>query len=91
MKVKLTNGIRKFSGAQMGRSNQPVSGKCHMQLVKMCSCCGAYDHAGAYWGIDTPLYVCQDSNGNQFFTRAASRNQAKTNILEHNNPITFYR
>lgn len=75
----------------MGRINRAISGKCHLQKIQMCSCCGAYDTGRAYWGLGTPLYVAQDTEGNQFFTRANTRQQAKANVLKQNKSVTFYR
>jgi hypothetical protein len=31
--------------------------KVYQKRVPMCSCCGAYDIGGAYWGCGSPLYV----------------------------------
>lgn len=88
MKIYLTKGYSKY-GAQMGRDNEPVKGKCYLQKLKM-SGCGAYDSGGAYWGIGETLYVCQDSDKNQFFTRAKNRNGAKNIIVRYNKSVTFY-
>jgi len=86
--IKLSKGYSSW-GAQMGRQNMPVSGKCHLQRMRMYD--GAYDCEGAYWGCGEPLYVCQDAEMNQFFIRAKHRSDAKELVREHNGrDITFY-
>jgi len=88
MKIELSNVSSKY-GAPMGRTNREVSGKCYLQQVRFDS--GAYDSGGAYWGFGELLWVCQDSEGNQFFTRAWRREDAKANVLKYNKTVTFYR
>jgi hypothetical protein len=47
-------------GAPMGRSNageKPSKGKIFDRKVPMCTCCGAYDKGGAYFGIGKQLRV----------------------------------
>lgn len=75
-------------GAPMGRNNKPVTGKCRLQYVPLPD---GYDSGGAYFGLGESLYVCEDKEGHQFFTRAVTRNQAKTNIRKYNKSVTFYK
>jgi len=89
MKIELSIGYD-YRGAKMGRMNQPVTGKCHLQKVRMVDG-GAYDYMGAYWGISEPLYVCQDDEGNQFFVRSNSRGGAKKQIQHYNPTVTFFK
>jgi len=47
-------------GAPMGRINvgkKPNDKRVFDCAVPMCSCCGAYDKGGAYWGLDSQLRV----------------------------------
>lgn len=82
-------------GAPMGRVGSDVSGKCRLQLMEMCSCCGCYDKGGAYWGAGNAkigrMYVCEDEDGNQCYTRATSREKAKQHVKQWNENVTFYR
>jgi hypothetical protein len=91
MAIKLTQLSCKY-GAPMGRANDHISGKCKLQKCPMVDG-GAYDNGGAYWGIGTTLWVCQDSEGGFFFVRAKSRNEAKKLIQEDMlaDDVTFYR
>jgi hypothetical protein len=79
-------------GAPMGRPSEPLHGRCAVQLMRMSD--GAYDAGGAYWGCGTPqtgyMYVAQDPDGHQAFTRARSREEAKDNFRKENNGVTFY-
>ena len=89
--IKLSNACSQY-GANMGRLDQPVTGRCHLQRIRFVD--GDYDNGGAYWGGGrgtTPLYVCQDANLNQCFVRAKSRGHAKEQVKEKfGNKITFY-
>ena len=78
------------SGAPMGRTNEPVIGKCRLQKVPFVD--GAYDQGGAYWGAPANLYVCEDGIGHQSFVRAKNRSWAKLEIwkLYGRKEITFY-
>ena len=87
--IQLPKGYTRFR-AQMGRPDGDISGKCKLQRVRMSSC-GAYDWAGAYWGIGEPLYVCEDKSGNQMFVRALTREEAKSILRAYSKPLTFYR
>ena len=87
--IQLSKGYSRY-GAQMGRQDGSVSGKCKLQKVRMSSC-GAYDWAGAYWGIGEPLYVCEDKDGNQMFVRALTRDEAKGILRAYSKPLTFYK
>ncbi len=92
MKIELPKLNCKY-GAPMGRQSYSVNGKCHLQEIPLNS--GGYDSGGAYWGTGEPLYCAQDAEGNQFFTRAKSRDEAKEKIrncrIPLNCDITFYR
>ena len=47
-------------GAPMGRANigeRPTDKRVYDRYVPMCSCCGAYDRGGAYWGLGNRLRV----------------------------------
>lgn len=47
-------------GAPMGRrniGNTPINKRVYDCKVPMCSCCGAYDTGGAYWGTGAELRV----------------------------------
>jgi hypothetical protein len=47
-------------GAPMGRTSigtRPKDKRVFDCFVLMCSCCGAYDTGGAYWGLGVPLRV----------------------------------
>lgn len=47
-------------GVPMGRNNKgtkPKTGTIYDKQVPLCSCCGAYDKGGAYWGIGKELRV----------------------------------
>jgi len=86
-------------GAAMGRPSvheAEPTGKMTLRLVKMCSCCGAYDENGTYFGaagrgVD-PLYWYADEGGNvDDVLRAASRDDAKTKVLEKYPAARFYR
>lgn len=90
-KIQLSKGYSSW-GAQMGRDDQIVSGRCHLQRMPLDK--GGYDSGGAYWGTGKgilPMYVCQDSEGNQFFIRARHRTDAKNWIRGFNGEsVTFY-
>lgn len=57
----LDNGSSRY-GAQMGRPGEPMdstfSGLVYVEPIgDPCpNACGAYDYAGAYWGVGTPVY-----------------------------------
>ncbi len=47
-------------GAPMGRTSigeKPTDKRVYDRYVPMCSCCGAYDKGGAYWGLGNRLRV----------------------------------
>ena len=47
-------------GAPMGRvsiGEKPLRNRIYDRYVPMCSCCGAYDVGGAYWGLGNKLRV----------------------------------
>jgi hypothetical protein len=47
-------------GAPMGRRNigrRSTYKRVYDRLVPMCTCCGAYDKGGAYWGLGKRLRV----------------------------------
>ena len=91
MKINYTKVCNQY-GASMGRRNSyTLIGKCHLQRVPLDS--GGYDPGGAYWGIGEPLYVAQDSYGNWFFLRAATRDAAKEMLHRKfgNQFISFYK
>jgi len=87
-KIQLSKGYSSW-GAQMGRDDHAVRGRCHLQRMHIDK--GGYDSGGAYWGIGRPMYVCEDSEGNQFFIRARHRSDAKNWVRTFcGNDITFY-
>ena len=93
MKIELSKAYNKY-GASMGRRSYSVNGKCHLQKIPLDS--GGCDRGGAYWGLlGEPLYCAQDSEGNRFFTRAKTREEAKEKIrncrIPQNREVTFYR
>ena len=50
---KIITNVLTARGAPMGRRNigiKPRNKKIYDCFVPMCSCCGAYDKGGAYWG-----------------------------------------
>ncbi len=54
--IKPVNGKH---GAPMGRRNEgvkPTNKRIYDCYVPMCSCCGAYDRGGAYWGAASYLH-----------------------------------
>lgn len=74
-------------GAPMGRRSFAVSGKVHLQHVKMYD--GDYDKGGAYWGGGRgvkPLWCAWNDEGAQYL-RAANRDEAKAQL----DCCTFYR
>lgn len=102
MPIKLPNVEAKY-GAPMGRADTPHAydefqaipdhpHKFSLQRVKMCSCCGAYDTGGAYWGLGPPLYYAENQTGTitRYF-RANSRNEAKAEIRAEFPNAKFYR
>jgi len=47
-------------GAPKGRASigtKPIDKRVYDRFVPMCSCCGAYDVGGAYWGLGRRLRV----------------------------------
>ncbi len=87
-KIKLSEAANQY-GASSGRRSYPVTGKCQLQEMRIDS--GGYDSGSAYWGTGNPMYVCQDTEGNQFFIRAKNREQAKEEIIYRNKNVKFYR
>lgn len=86
-------------GAALGRPSicdgEP-EGKMTLRLVRMCSCCGAYDENGTYFGaVDrwtSPLYWYADEGGNvDDVLRAPNRDTAKTQVLAKYPKARFYR
>lgn len=82
-------------GAAMGRSDRPslcpmVSRKFYLQRVRLDS--GGYDSGGAYWGVGVPLYWATCESGSiDFFLRAASRDDAKAEVIQRHPGARFYR
>ena len=89
-RIKLAN-VSSTRGAPMGRNDDHIVGKCRLQKVVMYD--GCYDKGGAYWGMGTQLWVCEDSDGSQMFVRASTRIEAKKLIVEDmlSHDVTFYR
>lgn len=57
---KIITDVSTKYGAPMGRNNvgtKPADKKVFDCAVPMCSCCGAYDKGGVYWGISSQLRV----------------------------------
>lgn len=82
-------------GAALGRptvaDGEPI-GKMTLRKVRMCSCCGAYDSNGTYFGVGQPLYWYADEGGNvNAVTRAVDREDAKRQVLEIYPTARFYR
>lgn len=88
-------------GAALGRptvADGEPEGKMTLRRVRMCSCCGAYDENGTYFGtVDYrhgvyPLYWYADEGGNvDGVLRARSRDEAKRQVLEKYPNARFYR
>ena len=57
------------------RSSTVLVAPLRVQKMKM-SPCGCYDEGGAYWGHGMTLYVAEDVEGGQAFTRAKNRKEA---------------
>ena len=83
-------------GAPMGRRDDlpgDFEGKLHLQYVPFID--GAYDQGGAYWGTPANLWVAwgydEDECLVEFYTRASTRDGAKSNVLEHSPDARFYR
>ncbi len=76
-------------GAPMGRrSDIDLFGKVRLNRVRLDR--GGYDNGGAYWGFGTPLWLAEDSEGNQQFLRAKDRSTAKKE-LQGRFEVKFYR
>jgi hypothetical protein len=57
---KIVSKVNCQYGAPMGRSNvgtKPKNQRIYDCYVPMCTCCGAYDIGGAYWGNGPRLRV----------------------------------
>lgn len=87
-------------GAPMGRResvplDKDLPYKFYLARVPMCSCCGAYDKGGAYWGTGTPLYRAfgehDDGNDVELFFRAHSRDNAKQQVRDQYPNAKFFR
>ena len=79
-------------GASMGRNScQPseLTGKIHLACVPLYD--GGYDKGGAYWGIGQPLFCAWDDEGNAYYFRDSSRENARRWIKSTNTSVTFYR
>lgn len=81
-------------GAPMGRRETHYTGidnpKFSLQRIRLDS--GGYDSGGAYWGIGTPLYWYQSTDGFiEGFLRAFSREVAKAEIRKSYPSAKFFR
>lgn len=65
-------------GAALGRPNQNLNGDFKVEPLPTPD---GYDEGGTYWGVGSPesgyMFVAEDSEGNQAFTRAKSINEAQ--------------
>lgn len=88
--MKLSNVSSKY-GAPMGRrSDIDLYGKVRLARVRLDS--GGYDNGGAYWGHGEPLWRALDTEGNEQFLRAVSREAAKKSLLnDFKFKVTFCR
>jgi hypothetical protein len=76
----------------MGRRGSPdidTTGKLYLHKVPLDS--GGYDRGGAYWGAPGTLYEVIDQEGEGYFLRAWSREEAKQKVLEEYPEAKFYR
>lgn len=75
----------------MGRASDTLHGPCRIERMTMVD--GDYDEGGAYWGAGNPgigwMYVAEDSEGNQAFTRGGSRDDAVREFMEHHPEADF--
>jgi hypothetical protein len=81
-------------GAPMGRGESHCIGaeniKFRLQRVRIDS--GGYDSGGAYWGLGTPLYWYQSTDGSiEGFLRARTREVAKAEIRNDYPSARFFR
>lgn len=80
-------------GAALGRRDRDaddpelLTGRMTLRKVKMCSCCGAYDENGNYWGAAIrgvqPLYWAAYDEGDfdvDMTFRASDRDAAKDHV-----------
>jgi hypothetical protein len=80
-------------GAPMGRPSTPVTGKVHLQRVRLVA--GDYDKGGAYWGGPADLWCAWSDEGAFYFRVSAphgsyfrpDRQAAKKKLPN----CTFYR
>lgn len=87
-------------GSPMGRREclplgKDLPYKFYLSRVPMCSCCGAYDKQGAYWGTGTPLWRAYGEHDDgidvELFTRAPTRESAKQHVLDQYPNAKFFR
>jgi len=81
-------------GAPMGRHTGPDfldvdAGRLYLRRVPLNS--GGYDAGGAYWGLGSPLWECQDQDGNGRVFRARDRAAAKAAVAADFPGAQFYR
>jgi len=89
MKLSKVNGTY---GAPMGRFTGPdyLYGKVRLEKVRLNQ--SGYDSGGAYWGSGMQLWHAEDSDGNEQFFRAPTREAAKKVLLaKFSDEISFYR
>lgn len=88
---KQFHDVSSLRGAPMGRADlhEPPQSKVRLFRVRLDA--GGYDDGGAYWGLGPPLYCATDDYGFRMFTRAASREAAKREVLADNPGVTFWR
>ena len=71
-------------GTPLGRRSRngidADSGRVYLRRIRLDN--GGYDAGGAYWGLGAPLYWASDTDGNDMFLRARSRDDAKAHLRE---------
>ena len=80
-------------GAPMGRSTGPdyldvTAGRIYLRQILLDQ--GGYDLGGAYWGHGETLWEALDQDGNGRIFRAASRREAKRQIINDFPGAVFY-
>lgn len=87
-------------GAAMGRCNEvhDRTSQIKLRLYRMPMIDHDYDQGGAYWGAGSAktgfmyhAYGAGEKFVNEVFVRARTREQAKTEVLQHLPKAKFYR
>jgi hypothetical protein len=92
--MKLSDVNSKY-GAPMGRAEvreAEASSPVRFYLSRVPLNSGGYDSGGAYWGLGRPVYQAKQVDGpDEFFLRAADREDAKAKIIKDYPNASFYR